>query len=60
MVFVNLDPADPNRVFFVILDVIDDKVWNSKYMSIVQCSSLLHHTKLMNSLVWPGHFCLKS
>ena len=36
--FVNLDPADPNRIFFVILDVIDDKVWNGKYTSsIVVC-----------------------
>ena len=35
VVFVNLDPADPNRIFFVILDVVDDKVWNSKCMSIV-------------------------
>lgn len=34
LVFVNLDTADPNRIFFVILDVIDDKVWNSKYISI--------------------------
>jgi len=32
LVFVNLDPDDPNRIFFAILDVVDDKIWNSKYI----------------------------
>ena len=36
VVFVNLDPADPNRIFFVILDVVDDKVWNSK-CNVIHC-----------------------
>jgi len=30
IVFVNLDPSDPDRIFYIIIDVVDDKVWNSK------------------------------
>ena len=39
LVFVNLDPDDPNRIFFAILDVVDDKIWNSKYMHRQFCKT---------------------
>ena len=35
IVFVNLDPSDPDRIFYIIIDVVDDKVWNSKCVCVV-------------------------
>ncbi|XP_065896895.1 kinetochore protein Spc25-like [Dysidea avara] len=28
IVFINLDPSDPDRIFYIIIDVVDNKVWN--------------------------------
>ena len=46
LVFVNLDPDDPNRIFFAILDVVDDKIWNSKYMAYKHWQSLYNQTHI--------------